>query len=173
MPSGYVMPFHMPTHVVAPRPTLALRARVWRKSLDLDAELAGGADPDRTDELRLRAAQLADPKRRARLAAAIDHLLLISSRPERPGIITAQAPFRPRQVRANRELLEALAKRLRDPNSLSLRGLALVSLLLEDGRGPLSRDERPVALRRAASAALAALGTDHEASGRAAQAIPA
>jgi hypothetical protein len=76
-------------------------------------------------------------------------------------------------VRANRELLEALAKRLRDPNSLSLRGLALVSLLLEDGRGPLSRDERPVALRRAASAALAALGTDHEASGRAVQAIPA
>jgi hypothetical protein len=157
MPSGYVMPDQMPAHSAAPRPSLRLRARVWLKSLDLDAQLAGGADPTRSEELRLRAEQLRDPKRRAKLAAAIERLTTISDRRNRPGIITAQAPFRPRQVRVNRELLHDLAERLRDPGTHPLRGLAMTSLLLEDARGPLSCDPRPAALERAASAALTAL----------------
>jgi hypothetical protein len=162
MPSGYVMPYQMPAHSAPRRPSLARRARVWLKSVELDTRLAGGADPTRSKELRLRATQLADPKRRAKLAAAIDHLIVISHRRNRPGIITAQAPFRPRQVLANRQLLHALSERLRDQGSHSLQGLAMISLLLEDARGPLSLDGRPKALERAASAALAALDSCKE-----------
>jgi hypothetical protein len=162
MPSGYVMPYQMPAHSMRRRPSLGLRARVWLKSLDLDAQLAGGADPAKSPELRLRAEQLRDPRRRGKLAAEIDRLVVISDRGNRPGIITARAPFRPGQVRANRALLQRLAARLRDHRAHSLRGLAMTALLLEDARGPLSSDGRPSALERAASAALSALDAGRE-----------
>lgn len=157
MPSGYVMPYQMPPHSAPRRPSLALRARVWLKRIDLDARLAGGAHPTRNKELRLRAMQLHDPKRRARLAAAVERLLVIAGWQTRSGVIRPQGPFGPSEVLANRELLGALAERLRDSRFDSLQGLAMSSTLLHDAREPLSLSRRPRALKDALRGALSAL----------------
>ena len=160
MPSGYVMPYSVPSRSLPERPhrpSLVLRARVWFKNVEIDTALAGGDDPTRTPELALRAEQLADPHTRARLATAIERLIAITDRGNRAAIATPLAPFRPWQVNANRSLLLGLADRLRDQGPHALPGVAMTSLMLEDGRRPLSFDDRSVTLERAVRACLTAL----------------
>lgn len=158
MPS-VITPYDMPRTPAAHRPGLKLRARVWMKEHDLDAALAGGADPARSEELTLRAKQLGERKTRDELAKAISHLITIADR-QRPAIATSQPPFRTKQVQANRSLLIELARRLRGYRPVSLQGLALTSLMLEAGRGPLTTDSTPATLERAVRAALAALDAE-------------
>lgn len=156
MPAGYVLPYAgRPSRPY--QPNLALRAGVWRRSLELDAALAGGASPAASDELALRAEQLAEPRRRGEFAKAIMHLIEIADRNDRAAIVTPDPPFRPRQVEANRSLLLELAGRLRGQRPVALRGVALTSLMLEDGRGPLTTDGNPATLERAVRACLSAL----------------
>ncbi len=114
-------------------PSLALRLRVWMKNLELDAALAGGANPAQNDELALRAKQLAEPKKRRELAKAITHLIAIADRHNGAAIVTPYPPFRPWQVQANRSLLLELAERLRGQRPPALQG---------------SRDDLAVARRR-------------------------
>jgi hypothetical protein len=161
---GYIFapfysPWLMPPSRTPDGPGLILRARVWIKELELDATLAGGADPVQSEELELRARQLADRKTRNRLAAAIRHLIRIADGHRAP-LTTPNPPFRPKQVQANRSLLVELAERLRGPRSVALRGMALTSLLLTDGRGPLTTESDPATLERAVRAALAALNEE-------------
>ncbi len=76
MPSGIVSPWDLPPRpAVHRRPGLLLRARAWIKGLELDAALAGGADPAQSEELALRAEQLASRKKRDELASGINHLI--------------------------------------------------------------------------------------------------
>lgn len=154
MRPGIVMPYGMPT--TPPRgPALALRARVWLRQLELDAALAGGADPMRSEELALRASQLRESKRRATQARAIERLIALTARSGRAA--TPFAPFKRRQVQANRSLLVDLAERIGDRRPAAVRGLAMTALLLQDGRGPLITSNDPRALRRAICAARSAL----------------
>lgn len=157
MPSGIVSPHYTPTTSAPHPPGLLLRARVWIKDLELDAALAGGADPQQSEELALRAKQLAARKKREELASGISRLIGIADRHSRAPIATPYAPFRPKQVRANRSLLLKLEQRLRGYKPVALQGLALTSLMLEDGRGPLTTDSDPATLARAVRAALSAL----------------
>lgn len=158
MPSGIVTPWDMsPRPPVHHRPGLILRARVWLKDLELDAALAGGADPGKSEELAFRATQLASRKKRNEMASGINHLIAIADRHSRAAIATPHAPFRPHQVQANRSLLLELEQRLRAHRPTALPGLALTSLMLEDGRGPLTTDNDPATLERAGRAALSAL----------------
>jgi hypothetical protein len=161
---GYIFapfysPWLMPPSRAPDGPGLMLRGRVWRRKLDLDAALAGGADPGRNEELELRAKQLPDRRTRERMARAITNLIRIAES-RRAAIVTPQPPFTPTQVRANRSLLLQLAERLRDSGSVALRGMALTSLLLDDARGPLSTDSDPLTLERAVRAALSALNAE-------------
>ena len=161
---GYIFapfysPYYMPPSRAPDGPGLILRARVWIKELELDATLAGGADPAVSEELELRATQLADRKTRNRLAAAISRLIRIADDYRAP-ITTPNPPFRPKQVQANRSLLVELAERLRGPRSVALRGMALTSLLLNDGRGPLTTESDPATLGRAVRASLVALNEE-------------
>jgi hypothetical protein len=161
---GYIFapfysPYYMPPTRAPNGPSLMLRARVWRKKLELDATLAGGTDPARSEELELRAKQLVDRKTRNRLATAITHLVRIADGYRAP-IMTPAPPFRPKQVQANRSLLFELAERLRGPRSVALPGMALTSLLLNDGRGPLTTESDPATLQRAVRATLAAVNED-------------
>jgi hypothetical protein len=161
---GYIFaPFYSPWYMPPTRapdgPGLILRARVWIRALELDAALAGGADPARSEELELRARQLPDRRTRERMATAITRLIRVADGRRAP-IVTPQAPFTPKQVRANRSLLLQLAERLRDSESVALRGMALTSLLLNDARGPLSTDSDPLTLERGIRAALSALNVD-------------
>jgi hypothetical protein len=71
--------------------------------------------------------------------------------------VTPYPPFRPRQVQANRSLLLELTERLRGQRPHAVRGLAMTSLMLEDGRGPLTTDSNPATLERAVRACLSAL----------------
>jgi hypothetical protein len=154
------MPYSLPVHSRpqrSHRPSLALRARVWLKNVELDATLAGGADPTGTEELALRAHQLAEPKKRGQLAAAIVRLIAMADRRNRATVIPSLAPFRPWQVEANRSLLLDLARRLRDQGPHPLQGVAMASLLLENGAGPLFFDDRRTTLERAVRACLSAL----------------
>ena len=63
VPSYIFAPFYSPWLMPPTRapdgPGVILRARVWIRALELDAALAGGADPARSEELELRAKQLA------------------------------------------------------------------------------------------------------------------
>lgn len=161
---GYIFapfysPYYMPSSRAPDGPGLMLRARVWRKKLELDAALAGGADPARSEELELRAKQLVDRKTRNQLATAITHLVRIADG-HRAAIATPDPPFRPKQVQANRSLLVELAERLRGPRSVALPGMALTSVLLKDSRGPLTTNSDPATLERAVRATLAALNED-------------
>jgi hypothetical protein len=155
MPSGYVMPYGMRARSRPRQRSLALRARVWLKSLELDTALASGANPAQSDGLGLRAKQLTEPGRGRELAQAITHVVEIADRDNRGA--TLYPPLRPRQIQANRTLLFELAKRLRGQRHSNLRGLAMTSLMLENGRGPLATDGSPARLERAVRACLSAL----------------
>jgi len=161
---GYIFapfysPYYLPPTPAPGGPSLMLRARVWLRELELDAALAGGSDSAQGEELELRARQLGDRRTRSRLATAISNLIRIADGYRAP-ITTPNPPFRPRQVRANRSLLLELAYRLRGRRAVALRGMALTSLLLRDGRGPLTTESDPATLERAVRATLAALNDD-------------
>jgi hypothetical protein len=156
LPTG-ISPYYRPTTPPPRGPGLLLRMRVWFKGFELNAALAGGADPAQSPELTLRAQQLAARKKRNQLAKAINDLIEIADRHSRATLVTPYAPFRPKQIQANRSLLLELARQLRGYKPAALRGLALTALMIEDGRGPLTTDSDPATLERAVRAALAAL----------------
>jgi hypothetical protein len=162
---GYIFapfysPYYMPPTRAPDGPGLVLRARVWRKKLELDAALAGGADPAQSEEPELRAKQLVDRTTRDKLATAITQRIGIAEDHNPAAIATPGPPFMPKQVQANRSLLLELTQRLRGPRSVALPGMALASLLLNDGRGPLTTDSDPLTLERAIRTTLAALNED-------------
>lgn len=157
MSAGYVMQYQMPPRTAPAPPSVRVRARVWRNRRALDAQLAGGADPSGSEELRLRAEQLRKPKQRVRIADSVGDLVTVAQRRRQSGVIKPQGQFGPSDVIANRELLYALAKRVRDPRFDSAQGLAMASILLREARAPLSLERRPQTLEDALRRALSAL----------------
>jgi len=114
---------------------LWLRVVTWRQARALDEQLARGTDPIASDELSLRAGQLASARSRGRLACVL-----------RGAVELADAPYDPRRighvirrdhVKENRDLLLELADRLKAGGYLGAQGLALTSLLVGDGLSPL------------------------------------
>jgi hypothetical protein len=85
---------------------LWLRCLTCWRALDLDRQLAGGADPIESDELSLRVGQLGSAKTRTRLACALRGAVDQASR-------TADPLFKPplqlqrEAVRTNRDLVGA------------------------------------------------------------------
>jgi hypothetical protein len=120
----------------ARRPSLALRLRVLWKTPQLDAALADGADPGARDELALRAKQLTDPKHRAGIARGIDRLLDLSERGEGMPSIN-RLPFQAKRVEANRPQLMEVADRIEEEDSPPVKAVAMATLLVEDGLGPM------------------------------------
>jgi hypothetical protein len=105
----------------------------------LDEALAGGAAPDSTPALTLRAQRLMHPVLRAQLGCDLERAL-------------AQSGAGAAAVGAAAELVA----RLRSPGPVDPAGVARARLLLVDGRGPLHapRPGRPLvaAIRTAADA---------------------
>jgi hypothetical protein len=123
------------------REHLPLGVRVRWRALELDAALASGSDPASNEALALRAAQLADPAKREQLARSINDLVLLAEGRFGAQLPTTRAPVSADRVRSSRASLLELRTRLLGDGSHSPRGLALVSLLLEDPRGPLYSHE--------------------------------
>ena len=135
------------------RPSLRLRLRVSTQSTALDNELARGASPMRSRELALRARQLVEPKRRERLASALESLREHAQRASSTTIV----PLPRREITEAGGSLLALAQRLRDPRPIYAAGAAMISVLLRDGTGPAYRAGAGPELRRGLRAAAAAL----------------
>jgi hypothetical protein len=131
-----------------PRGRLARRTRglllggVWlryvtrRQAHELDEQLARGTDPIASDELSLRAGQLASARSRGRFACVLRGAVELANAPYDP-VRLGRPVLRRAQVQENRELLLELADRLTAGGSLGVQGLAITSLLVGDGVSPL------------------------------------
>lgn len=139
------------------RPGVALRVRVLWNAAQLDAALADGADPAASKSLALRAQQLAERTHRARIANSIQRLLDLTERGGMPQLSLSRAPFQADRVEASRPQLMELAERLEAVDSPPIKGLAMATLLVEDGTGALYVHEPADPLRPAVEAVLAAL----------------
>jgi hypothetical protein len=122
-----------------PGPSLWTRLRVRWKRLELDSALADGANPVRSEELALRAQQLADPTTRNRIATGIENVFRLATTGPGPGATTAMsiAAFDGYRVAANQPGLASLAGKLRAKGPHGIRGLAMASVLVEDAGSPL------------------------------------
>ena len=151
-----------PDHGAAPglkRPSLRLRLRTWWKGMDLDAKLAEGVDPARSPELTLRAQQLASPRMHAELAFRVSRAVELADCGFEPSTITTRIPIRRTRVRTCRQWLLQIVQRLRDDRPLTVRGLAMTALLLEDRCGPLYADGPAGEFEGTVRATLVALDT--------------
>ena len=111
-----------------------LRARLRRHKLD--KALASGADPN-TDALRWeRAHELVGEKSRLEIAERLERLLAEADSAPR-GWFTSRVPIARAAIRDSRRDLQTIVERLRAPAYISAQGVAMASLLLSDGAGPL------------------------------------
>lgn len=127
---------------------------VWCRAAQLDRQLAAGASPQSSPWIGLRAQRITGRRSRGRVAGGLARAL---SRAEdiTPGT-AATWPHR-QEVFAARIVLRALDRRLRAPEPVMARGVAMLKVLLTDGASPLYRLGEPGALGSHLRAAAAAL----------------
>ncbi len=102
----------------------------------LDRELAGGADPGADPALELRARRLLTLASRWRLADGIE--TIVSRAADTPSF-SSRVPLRRAAILGARPEIESLIAELSADHDCSVRGIALVRLLLTDGDSPLYR----------------------------------
>jgi hypothetical protein len=101
----------------------------------LDAQLADGQRAE-DDRLRaVRASTLATPAARHQLVTSWENVLSSTTRPRSP--IDASVPVQVFRVLAAEDDIRHLIASLRAPTPVSARGVAVASMLLTDGTGPL------------------------------------
>lgn len=123
---------------VCARPaSLSERLRSHLHGHELDEALAAGAPPEEQPLLALRALQLASPTARRDACRGLDRLLHAGP-PPRPRHLSAPA-LQYERIEATRPELEQLRDTLAASVPLSIRGLAMIQVLLTDGGGPLFR----------------------------------
>ena len=115
----------------------------------LDRELAAGTSPEASAVLAARAARLTSTEFRRDLAASLRRMLVAAGQParavaaQRPGLGGARplrVPVRTPRISQTAPRLAELASRLLEPGPVPVRGVAMVTLLLTDGTGPLYRE---------------------------------
>ena len=111
-----------------------LRVRFSRARLDRD--LAEGSCPGAFEDLTLRAAQLADPRTRRRVAGLLRRLVKLAE-VSPAGRLACAVPVCRSSVLRWREGLLGLAERLDGPAPVNPCGVARALVLLTDGGGPL------------------------------------
>jgi hypothetical protein len=137
----------------------SLRARL--SAPRLDAELAAGADPASAPLLERRAHQLTAASTRRSLARSLEDLIRRAEQPPLPSFVLTPLWGR---IRACRDALLGLAERLRDNRAVDVQGVAMVKVLLTDGRSPLYFEHASHSLPFLARRALFALDPPFEAS---------
>ena len=137
MPNGV---YPVPRFRAATEPTrrsLGRRVSMWFHRIELDEQLAAGAQPSPGTLLHDRAEQLSAPGERAKLARAFEKTLNEARKPAR--IHGAQLPLRRREIRNCDEDIIALVRRLDDATPIDVQGAAMAELLITDGASPLYR----------------------------------
>jgi hypothetical protein len=132
-----------------------LRLRVWRSSLVLDRRLAEGVAPSSSPELELRARQLRGPRSRRALSQGLIGTVEAAADP--PGLWLSRRPVDVRGVSDAARSLRALARDLVGLGEPSVRGIAMVSLLLCEPGSPLYDCRASVTVHEMARRARAAL----------------
>lgn len=137
--------------VASPPFSLRVRARwcsrvrpawiVWWRAARLDRELAAGASPRASALLALRAQRITGRRSRRRLADGLARAIR-DAQATTPGFSAAVRPHR-REVLAARTVLATLDRRLRAPEPVTARGVALLRVLLTEGTSPLYRPGEP------------------------------
>lgn len=122
-----------------PSPTLRFRVRLRRHKLD--RQLATGANPNATDELRERARQLVAEESRRSIAASLRRFLVDAS--SRPRAFSSRVPIARDAICESRWDIEGIIERLDTPNYLCPQGVAQLSLLLREGTSPLFGSTTP------------------------------
>jgi hypothetical protein len=111
----------------------------------LDRELAAGASPETSASLAARAIQLTSMKARRDLARSVRRILAAATEPaivmpSPAAVIRPPRLLLPRaRIRRSAVPLATLAGYLVAPGPVPVQGVAMVSLLLADGAGPLYR----------------------------------
>jgi hypothetical protein len=144
---------------------LRSRARLWQRVYhafaatfyagQLDRQLAGGASPGASAVLAIHAERITGGRSRARVADGLARVRR-DAQVAQPGFTAAIRPHRS-EVIAARVVLEILERRLRAPEPVTARGVALLRVLLTDGASPLYRPGDLGALGSDLRAAAAAL----------------
>jgi hypothetical protein len=122
----------------------------------LDRELAGGASPEESATLALRARALLRPDVQSQLAQQVARVLADGSGPALR-VRGSRVPVRRISIQAAAGTLKKLADRLLAPGPLPIQGIAMVRNLLADGTGPIYHPRSAGELRSALEQALAAL----------------
>ena len=121
----------------------------------LDRDLAAGVGVRTSDAHALRAVRITARRRRASLAGGLARVLRSAS-DSRPRLTAAAVPDR-RAVLAARPVIEALERRLRGPEPVAARGVAMLGELLTEPTSPVYRSDDPGDLASGLRAAAAAL----------------
>jgi hypothetical protein len=125
-------------------PSLAIRVIARLRRLELDREIAGGADPAASPLLAARAAQLVTRRKRADIASGLEYVArTVDGRRPRSRTLPPRDTVRP-----NRDEMMQLAEMLRDDGPAYARGVAVAALVLADGCGAAYLDRRGQELAR-------------------------
>ena len=121
------------------------RARRRLSAHSLDQQLAAGRLPESSRLLASRAQQLVSPASRTDLVRAWQRVIeLCLSAPEPR---SNRAPLCRRRIADAEPEVRAMLTVLESPAPSAVRGFATVSLLLQDGAGPLFNRHSPIDLR--------------------------
>jgi len=114
------------------------RIRVALRPNELDSVLAAGVDPADDPALALRAERLAQPATREAIASTLQNLLDAAEEPPSAWHHgDPRPPLRRGAVLTARPILEVLMERLRSPDRLPIRGIALAAQLAWDSSSPV------------------------------------
>jgi hypothetical protein len=136
---------------------LRLADRVLSRVLgaSLDSQLAVGCQPETALLLASRAQHIVSSRSRNTVAGGWDHLLEVarSGQRNRP----RAAPVRADKIAAAEPAIHELVRRLTTPLPVRAQGVAMASVLLTDGTGPVYSRSSPVTLAAALDAAIVQL----------------
>lgn len=114
---------------------LNARVRAIVEGSRLDSELAEGVSPSASPAHLARADWITRPRHRRQIAAALNRAIEESFAPARR--LTPQAPLSETAIRACREQLITLARRILTTENPRVQAVAIASQLAFDGRGAL------------------------------------
>jgi len=144
------------SHDDSPPASIKLRLTVAAKRDALTQALAEGADPSTSSERALRASQLTSDRRRRDMIKTWRRIIAESARPSPTRLLVSIVSRR--AVHDAHEAIEAMLARLRSPEPVAVKGMAMLERIVTDGlTSPLYNWAEPGALRRLVLVATAEL----------------
>lgn len=132
-----------------------LAAAVRWQAAQLDRELTASAMPRGSAALALHARRITGPRSRVTVARGLARVLRSAS--DSSARLTAAMPPHRREVLAARTVIDVLERRLRGPEPVTARGMAMLREFLTEPTSALYRPTEPGALGSQLRAAAAAL----------------